>query len=778
MRAQSAPRHPSQAPVKHLPRTRAVPATLHSVFGVRVPVLAAIASMVLTMALVALPARQADAAPSTATSTLKVKSNKTPRKLPGSEKTVQQRRTTGPVRDTVLAEATAAETDDFSTLGVTWRGGEGTAPEVQIRTKGEKEWTAWETITDGEPLEGRDGRLATDPVYVGESTGVEVRVLGDRTTKASEVELTMINSEPVAADANPQTEFSTTASTDLYPRPPVITRAGWGANESWRCTDIDIDDTIKGVVVHHTAGSNSYSRSQSASIVRDVYSYHARTLGWCDIGYNFLIDKYGQIFEGRAGGMDVPVHGAHATSWNTDTMGVSFMGNYETALPPAVMLEAGAKIIAWKLDAFQREAKGNVTLAGKTVPIIFRHGDVMQTACPGRHITSRMGALRDNVAAKMGGHSPIHANWLSRGGEGGWLGSPSVAERAVGSGRVAGFQGAHLYWRGGSTHAVGGAIGNRYRRIGHTGAIVGWPTSDEINGLASNSRQNTFTSGRIVWRYGVGAHEISGDFNKLYSTLGPWVNNVGVPVTGEYRSAAIDGVMKQAYSGGRMYWSPSNGAYVVFGAIFARYGTMGEEGSFAGMPISNEYAMGEGRASNFEGAIIAWTPSTGAHDVRGGILRVWRELGTGTGVMGFPTTGEFNGPIAGSRITKFTKGQIIYSHQYSAQPVRQAMSTSYDALGNYRANLGAPMAPQYTSRVRSDITKQDFSYGKMYQSAKGTYAVFGGIGVKYAELGEESSRLGAPTSAEHDISGGRATDFEHGRISWNRSTGKVTVSYR
>ena len=69
-------------------------------------------------------------------------------------------------------------------------------------------------------------------------------------------------------------------------------------------------------VVHHTAGSNSYTAAQSAAIVRAIELYHVKGNGWNDIGYNFLVDKYGQVFEGRIGGIERNVVGAHAEGFN------------------------------------------------------------------------------------------------------------------------------------------------------------------------------------------------------------------------------------------------------------------------------------------------------------------------------------------------------------------------------------------------------------------------------------------------------------------------------
>src|SRR5436189_120669 len=116
-------------------------------------------------------------------------------------------------------------------------------------------------------------------------------------------------------------------------------------------------------LVHHTAGSNSYSRAQSAAIVRGIEVYHVKGNGWNDIGYNFLIDKYGQVFEGRYGGIDKNVIGAHAEGFNTGSFGVALLGTYTSAAPPAVAQTALENLLAWRLDVAHVDALSTVTVA-------------------------------------------------------------------------------------------------------------------------------------------------------------------------------------------------------------------------------------------------------------------------------------------------------------------------------------------------------------------------------------------------------------------------------
>jgi len=626
-----------------------------------------LAATALTTALVlgTAPGDLAQAKPRTSVTTLKVKPTSSSPTVERKDRSAVSQQRGGVVPDRVVAETGETDTATYETVGVTWSAASpGTTPDIQIRNRATSGgWSEWQTISDPDPIETEDGRLATDPIWVGESSAVQVRVLGDATSRPQDVEATLIDSPEVPADSAPAT-LAATSTADLYPRPGIVSRSGWGADESLRCKTPVIDRTIKGVVVHHTAGSNSYSASQSASIIRGIYAYHTKTLGWCDIGYNFLVDKYGKIFAGRAGLWELPVHGAHATEWNTDTMGVSFMGNYETATAPAVMLEAGAKIIAWKLDAFQRNAIGTVTLAGKKVNVIFGHGDVMATACPGKNIRSQMDALRKNVAAKMGSHSPIYAAWQKRGGESGELGSPHYAELAEGSGRVAGFtgyNGSTLYWSPNyGDNVVHGAIETTYDKLGNVKSKLGWPTSDETDGPISGTRMNAFAGGKILWKAkNGGAFPLWGGIETAWDKLGDQQASMGVPSSYEYTSKTIAGLTKQNFTGGEIYWSTELRARAVYGGIGRLYREMGAEASVLGQPLTSEYGVTNGRATDFAKGAIYYSKGIGTHEVQGDIYKKYQQLGGVTGRLGFPTSNEHDVP--GGKASDFQGGTLTWN---------------------------------------------------------------------------------------------------------------------
>jgi flagellar hook assembly protein FlgD len=191
--------------------------------------------------------------------------------------------------------------------------------------------------------------------------------------------------------------------------PSIITRAGWHADESIRRGAPFYADGVHLAIVHHTVGSNNYTRPQSASIVRGIEIYHVKSNGWNDIGYNFLVDKYGQIFEGRYGGMTKPVVGAHAQGFNTGSVGIAVIGDYSsTGITPAAK-SALVSLIAWRLDLAHVDPLSSVVRisAGNpryppgravTLKAISGHRDVYPTSCPGASLYPQLPAIRSTVA--------------------------------------------------------------------------------------------------------------------------------------------------------------------------------------------------------------------------------------------------------------------------------------------------------------------------------------------------------------------------------------------
>jgi hypothetical protein len=188
-------------------------------------------------------------------------------------------------------------------------------------------------------------------------------------------------------------------------KPGIITRTGWGADEKLRRKNPDIASSLKLAVIHHTATADSYAKSESDNIVRSIYAYHVKTNGWDDIGYNFLIDRYGQIFEGRYGGVDQNVIGAHAQGFNTSSTGIAVIGNFGGSKPPDAAMNAMKRLTAWRLDQGTVDPESSVTYVsngsnkypkGKKVSLrtVIGHRNVGETACPGDPLQNALPWLR------------------------------------------------------------------------------------------------------------------------------------------------------------------------------------------------------------------------------------------------------------------------------------------------------------------------------------------------------------------------------------------------
>ena len=132
--------------------------------------------------------------------------------------------------------------------------------------------------------------------------------------------------------------------------PPIVPRSAWGADESIRKGEPTYAPAIRFASVHHTAGPNNYSPAQAASIVRAIEVYHVKSNGWNDIGYNFLVDRYGTIYEGRYGGIERNVVGAHIRGFNTGSVGVAVIGTFGSSAVPAAAEASLEKLLAWRLD--------------------------------------------------------------------------------------------------------------------------------------------------------------------------------------------------------------------------------------------------------------------------------------------------------------------------------------------------------------------------------------------------------------------------------------------
>ncbi|MBF6286622.1 N-acetylmuramoyl-L-alanine amidase [Nocardia cyriacigeorgica] len=402
-------------------------------------------------------------------------------------------------------------------------------------------WGPW---YEAEPLDtgaadnaAPNGTEGTEPIYVGNTTAVQVLVTRKPAPAAAPQDHgAPIQPTPAAAPADqPQPELKAVlidpgrgaidgSLNDVAAAlpgggPTVITRSQWGADESIRCDSPTYDDGLGGVTVHHTAGRNDYSKAESAGIVRAIYTYHAQTLGWCDIGYHALVDKYGQIFEGRFGGLDKAVQGAHAGGFNENTSGVAMMGNYESETPSTPMINAVGRFVGWRTKVAGLDPKGYTTMYSEgteytpyaqgeevRLPIVFAHRDVGNTSCPGDAAYAMMDRIRDIAAGAPGasGSTPpsrqvqsdvaalanltaklltmvndniIAKYWASKGGPDGPLGQAASEPMPAAQGQqYAKFVNGYVYSTpDGQAIEVVGKILDRFLELGADAGVLGLP---------------------------------------------------------------------------------------------------------------------------------------------------------------------------------------------------------------------------------------------------------------------------------------------------------------
>jgi N-acetylmuramoyl-L-alanine amidase len=295
----------------------------------------------------------------------------------------------------------------FNMVGVHWRG----AGRVFLRTSAANGgWSAWrdarpeaEDAPDPETPEARGSRGWTlgNPVWVGPADRIQLNVAGD---------VGRVRTFFIASPVERGKSVHRTASVE---RPGIILRRAWGADESIVREQPWYADRVAFSVVHHTAGAEPSSPEQSAAIVRGIQTYHVKGNGWNDIGYNFLVDRFGQVFEGRGGGIDRNVVGAHAEGFNTGSVGVATIGTFSGSSIASAGRRALVRLLAWRLDLAHVDPTSRLTWrsagnpkypAGKAVRLraVSGHRDTGYTTCPGGALYSTLSSIGKSVRAYGG----------------------------------------------------------------------------------------------------------------------------------------------------------------------------------------------------------------------------------------------------------------------------------------------------------------------------------------------------------------------------------------
>ena len=314
----------------------------------------------------------------------------------------------------------------FNLVGLRWRGRAEPRVAVRVRRDGDR-WSRWQALQahadhNPDPRSGEPSAAASDPLWVGEADRVQyslsrpvpglrlhfVNVNGTATPR--ERVTTALRRAANAAVGTVATALGAGEAHAQEDRPAVVPRREWGAG---KCPPRRSPSygTVRAAHVHHTVSLNDYSPAEAPGIVLAICRYHRNSNGWNDIGYQALVDKYGVLYEGRAGGLDKPVLGAHAQGFNAQSTGIASIGDNSSVGLSDTALDSLADYIRWKLTIHGQPLSGQTTLVsaggatsrysgGQRVSVarVLGHRDTNATACPGAALYSQLDDLRARVA--------------------------------------------------------------------------------------------------------------------------------------------------------------------------------------------------------------------------------------------------------------------------------------------------------------------------------------------------------------------------------------------
>ena len=295
----------------------------------------------------------------------------------------------------------------FDLLGLRWPAGARVRAEVRARRRGGR-WTPWTALAsagDHAP-DGARPVPGTEPCWTGTADEYQVRLQGS----PRRLEARFVRARPVAGAARRLAGRAAKAPAGAAQVPVIVPRSAWGGDAFPPKEDV-LYGTVQAGFVHHTVTANAYGPEDSAAMVLGICRYHRDHNGWNDIGYNFLVDRFGQVFEGRAGGVESAVVGAQAQGYNSMSTGVACLGDFSAGAAPDPAVEAIARLLAWKLTLHGTPVTGELTVtstggasnrypAGTPVTLqrISGHRDGDLTECPGAGLYAQLEAIRARAA--------------------------------------------------------------------------------------------------------------------------------------------------------------------------------------------------------------------------------------------------------------------------------------------------------------------------------------------------------------------------------------------
>jgi hypothetical protein len=532
--------------------------------------------------------------------------------------------------------------EEFSQFAITWTGQKDIAAFIRSQ-RPDGSWSEW---FDTHPLEfsisDESSKQGTELIYVHPTKAIQVSLSGvdlSSPQQSEELEAVFINGGTSSTPEN-----GITLASDSNGLPKVISRSGWGADESLRCGDPETSDSTKAIVIHHTAGSNDYSEEEAAGIIRGIYSYHAQTMGWCDIGYHALADKYGNLYEGRYGGLNKDIIGAHAGGFNENTWAISLVGNYQTEQPSTEMIESVGKLAGWRAQVAGIDPKGTDTHrsegteftqfpAGTTVdlPNIFAHRDVGLTECPGDYAYAQLDTIRDIASkhyASLNGDSTATST-ASKSAEATTTehatsepatpstGEPQqIASRSQVNQQSANAKTALDLFQQLQNAAKKNASGVQdlitlaISIASAVGIIPGTTTKNGVVNTADGVQLTKLTAA-------VNEHPATDSDTAVTrhgSTLNPLIGQLRTPET-HYTNGYGQEVSYALYDRGIVIDSPEVGTQALWGAIGDTWAAQGFDMGPLGLPLNQEYNDGKLKRVDFQGGYVTFNPATGATEV-------------------------------------------------------------------------------------------------------------------------------------------------------------------
>lgn len=555
------------------------------------------------------------------------------------------------------------EDSEVHILGLTWRGED---PRPQYRVLSGDTWSTWKSVDteDGGPdTDSAEGRRAQTSTQASEAISVtdadQVQFSSaNPTANVSEMTIQHVSTPVTSQDRGIAASGARTASAAAASAAPkdtrisalgasIVTRKQWGADEGMvKCTT-ERSSSVKGMYVHHTSGSNSYTRAQAPAIIRGYLRFHTEGRGWCDLGYNYLVDRFGTIYEGRAKSITEPVVGAHASGFNRHTLGVSVMGTFNSALPPKAARDSLTRVIAWKANAYAFNPTGSMTLTsagggsskfaeGKKVTLktVAGHRDTSYTDCPGAKLYSYLPTLRKGVATMQASlpKPQAPANPVK----------PPAAPAKPPAKPVA-------------KPVVKGAIGAYWKK---TSARLGAPMKNEVKLSKPSGSYQQFAKGRVYYSKATGARTVTGGMLTNYAKAG-WEKRIGFPKNEQARLKGRSNAWNQAFQNGELVYSSKSPTYgFVKTGMLSTWKKLGRAASPVGIPNGVQrcgLAKG-GCYQNFSKGKLYWSKSSGTRWVNGRILKKWASLKYERGRLGYPTSNPVT--TKGTTTQKFAKGTI------------------------------------------------------------------------------------------------------------------------